>query len=94
MFIGPHDSTDGIWLRASATHPGTCRIQALPAAVESGLCTPAFPSRSPALIEGGSMAYLALRRLAGEPRWELAAFGNGPDADKLTSALVDTIRTD
>jgi protein-L-isoaspartate(D-aspartate) O-methyltransferase len=49
--VGPYDPFDGIWLRATATDPAICRIAATQAAIDSGLCTPAIASRSPALAK-------------------------------------------
>ncbi|MGH3908672.1 MAG: hypothetical protein ACRDTE_31485 [Pseudonocardiaceae bacterium] len=49
--------------------------------VDSGLCNPAFKYRSPALVEGGSLAYLTLHGPdpdATERRWQLGAIGHGP----------------
>jgi protein-L-isoaspartate(D-aspartate) O-methyltransferase len=62
---------DGIWLRLTGVEPGTCRIEAKPEAVKSGLCTPGMPMRSPALVEDGSLAYFILRLQDGAPvrRW-------------------------
>lgn len=68
-----NESTDRIWLRLTGTEPGTCRFAAGPDAVESGLCSPAFAYRNPALVEGDSLAYLTLRGPepdATERRWE------------------------
>jgi hypothetical protein len=82
------DSTepfDGVWLRMTGTEPSTCRIAADPAAIESGLATPAIPSRSPALVERDSLAYFTFRRLEdrGERRSELGAIGHGPAGAEL-----------
>jgi protein-L-isoaspartate(D-aspartate) O-methyltransferase len=93
--VGPNESFDGIWLRLTATEPGACRIAAQPAAVESGLCTPAIPARSPTLVEGDSLAYFALRRLpddGDQRRWELGATGHGPTGARLAERLTDQIR--
>jgi protein-L-isoaspartate(D-aspartate) O-methyltransferase len=93
--LGPNQSFDGLWLRLTATEPGTCRIAAQPAAVESGLCTPAIPARSPALVEGDSLAYFTLRRLPNDGdrrRWELGATGHGPTGARLAQRLGDQIR--
>src|SRR5262249_54552491 len=94
--VGGEDPFDGIWLRLTSTEPGTCRIAATPAAVEAGLCTPAIPVRSPALVDGASLAYLTLRRLdpAGTEasRWELGATGHGPTGRRLAERLCDQIR--
>jgi len=73
--VGPYDPFDGVWLNLTATEPGTCRIAADRAAVDSGRCTPAIPSRSPALVEGDSLAYFTVRRLedSADHRSELGA---------------------
>ena len=93
--IGSGESFDGVWLRMTGAEPETCRIAASPAAVEAGLCTPAIPSLSPALVEDSSLAYLAHRRLPDEgngPRWELGAIGHGPDGHELAERLCEQIR--
>ena len=70
--VGPMESLDPIWVRATATDPAVCRISAEPAAVTSGLCTPVVKSRTLALAEGDSIAYLAVQRLeAPEPGFRL-----------------------
>jgi len=90
--VGPEDSFDGIWLRMTATEPATCRITASSAAVDAGLCHPAIPARSPALVRNGSLAYLALRRLATPPRFELGAVGHGPDGPDLAGRICAQVR--
>src|ERR1700678_261885 len=50
--VGPEESLDPIWLRATATDPAVCRISAEPAAVGSGLCTPVVRSRTLSLAAG------------------------------------------
>lgn len=92
--VGPTDSFDGVWLRMTATEPGTCRVAADTTAVRSGLCTPAIPIRSPALAEGDSLAYFALRRLEdAERRSELGAIGHGPAGQQLADRLTRQIRS-
>jgi protein-L-isoaspartate(D-aspartate) O-methyltransferase len=62
-----------------------------PSAIEAGVCTPAIPSRSPAIVDGASVAYLTTRRRASEhsdlARWELGAIGHGPTGDQLADRL-------
>jgi protein-L-isoaspartate(D-aspartate) O-methyltransferase len=89
--IGPTDPFDGLWLNLTATEPGTCRIAAQPAAVNSGLCTPILPMRSPAIIEGKSLAYLASLP-KGLGHYELGAIGHGPAGAELTKRLCDQIQ--
>lgn len=93
--VGANEPFDGVWLRLTGTEPGTCRIAAEPAAIDAGLCTPAIPSRSPALVEGANLAYFTLRRLdqdATERRWELGAIGHGPAGPQVADRLCEQIR--
>jgi protein-L-isoaspartate(D-aspartate) O-methyltransferase len=93
--IVPMESTDLIWPRLTGIEPGTCRFAATHAAVQAGLCAPAFPYSSPALVEGDSLAYLTLRRPAAdaeERRFELGATGHGPAGEQLAERLCAVIR--
>jgi protein-L-isoaspartate(D-aspartate) O-methyltransferase len=92
--VGPTESLDPIWLRATATDPAVCRISAEPAAVTSGLCTPVIRSRTMALAEGDSIAYLTARHLqAPEHGARLGAIGHGPDGASLAERLCHHIDT-
>jgi protein-L-isoaspartate(D-aspartate) O-methyltransferase len=93
--VGVGESFDGVWLRLTGAEPGTYRIAAEPAAIDARLRTPAIPSRSPALVDGASLAYFTLRRLdqdAIERRWELGAIGHGPTGPQLADRLCEQIR--
>lgn len=95
IIIGPNESFDGVWLRLTATEPGTCRIAAQPTAVESGRCTPAIATRSPAIVQENSLAYFTLRRLdddGDKRRWELGAIGHGPHGEQLADTMCEHIR--
>ncbi|GAA4898415.1 methyltransferase, FxLD system [Streptomonospora salina] len=81
----------GIWGRLILSEAGTCRIAAEESAVRFGRANPAIPMLSPAIVEDGSLAYLATRRL-GPGRSEAGAYGHGPAADQLCRRLIDTIR--
>lgn len=86
------ESFDRIWLHLTAVNDGTVRIQADPQAVASGLCTPAIATRSPALVEGESLAYFTTRRLPDTPgRWQLGAIGHGPHGEHLATRIVEQI---
>jgi len=86
----PHD---GIWLRLTVTDQRVCRIDAH-SDVPSELCDPVQAFRSPALVDGKSLAYLTSRRQENgdEVRWELGAIGHGPAAAELVEHLCDEIR--
>jgi protein-L-isoaspartate(D-aspartate) O-methyltransferase len=92
--VGPTESLDPIWLRATATDPAICRISAEPAAVTSGLCTPVIRSRTMALAEGDSIAYLTAQHLhAPEYGSRLSAVGQGPNGASLARRLCHHIDT-
>jgi len=92
--VGPEESLDPIWLRATAKDPAVCRIFAEPAAVTSGLCTPVIRSRTLALAEGDSIAYLAAQRLEAPGHGaRLGAVGHGPDGASLAERLCRHIGT-
>ncbi len=77
-----------MWLRATATDPAVCRISAEPAAVTSGLCTPVIKSRTMALAERQSIAYLTAQHLeTPEQGTRLGAIGHGPDGASLAKRL-------
>lgn len=82
---------DRIWLHLSGVDDGTVRIEADARAVASGLCTPAIATRSPALVEGGSLAYFTIRRTDVPGRWQLGAIGHGTLAHQLAARIVDQI---
>lgn len=93
--VAPNESTDLIWPRLTGTEPGTCRFAARPAAVDAGVCNPAFKYRNPAVVDGTSLAYLTLRGPdpdAVERRWELGATGHGPLGAQLAGRLCEQIR--
>ncbi|GAA2812644.1 hypothetical protein GCM10010470_55090 [Saccharopolyspora taberi] len=91
--IAGDESHDGLWLHMTVTDSRTCRVNAQ-SDVSADVCDPIAPLRSPALVEGGSLAYLTSRRQETEngARWELGAIGNGPAAEELTERLCDEIR--
>lgn len=92
MTVHGEEPFDGIWLRLTATEPATCRIAADRDAVRTGLCTPAIPSRSPALADGDSLAYLRLRRASDrDSAWELGAIGHGAAGADLAHRICRQI---
>jgi protein-L-isoaspartate(D-aspartate) O-methyltransferase len=92
--VASSEPFDGIWLRLTATEPGTCRFAAEDAAIKAGVCRPVFADRDPALVENDSLAYLTSRRVevAGQRRHELGATGHGPTGEQLAERLCAQIR--
>ena len=72
---------------------GFSLLTARPGAVESGLVTPSWRLGTPALVDGGSLAYRAKLRPAGEPgAYEFGAYGHGPEAARVAERLAEQIR--
>jgi protein-L-isoaspartate(D-aspartate) O-methyltransferase len=93
--VGGSESFDGVWLHLTSAEQETCRMAAEPSAVAAELCTPAVAVRSPALVAGDSLAYLAVRgrdQDGAERRWELGAIGHGPSAGELADRICEQIR--
>ncbi|MET9314201.1 methyltransferase, FxLD system [Kribbella sp. NPDC003505] len=90
VMVGSEEPFDGIWLRITGHDSRICRISADRAAVEAGLCTPAIPIRSPALVEDDSLAYLAIRKVE-QRSYELGAIGHGTYGAHLARQLCDEI---
>lgn len=88
--VGGQEPFDGIWLRAASTDDGVCRLEVTEEALAAGVRRPAIPVRSPALVSGGSLAYLILQRedADAERPWRLGAAGYGPDGTELANKLV------
>ncbi|MDI3409449.1 methyltransferase, FxLD system [Streptomyces cavernicola] len=93
--IGGEESFDGVWLRATASDNRVCRVEVTPKALESGVRRPSIPMRSPALVSGGSIAYLITEREEADPQrpFRLGAAAYGPDRDSLAQDLVAHINT-
>jgi protein-L-isoaspartate(D-aspartate) O-methyltransferase len=91
--IAPNEGHDGFWLRLTVTDQRVCRISAHADAVPE-VVNPIGGYWRPALVDGGSLAYLTARRLeTGDGvRWELGAIGHGPAAAELTEHLCDEAR--
>lgn len=92
--VGAAEPFDGIWLRLAGAEPGACRLTAGFTAVVTGRCTPGVPERGPAIIEGDSLAYLAVRRVAegSGRRWLLGAVGHGRSGGALAERCCEQIR--
>ncbi len=91
--IAGDESHDGIWLRLTATDTRVCRID-VHSDVPPEVAEPVQAFRSPALVDDGSLAYLASRRqqIGEDVRWELGAIGHGPAAVELSEHLCEEIR--
>ncbi|MEU6512098.1 methyltransferase, FxLD system, partial [Streptomyces sp. NPDC046942] len=90
-FVG--NTGDGVHIEIEGSQP-LARVAAKLTAY--GLHRPAAPALSPALVEGGSIAYLTLERTTEdtgtEPRFRLGAVGYGPVGTELAERICAQIR--
>jgi len=92
--IGSEESIETLWMRMSALDQRVCRLD-VTAGTSRDLVDPIIPMRTPALVEGDSIAYLTIRRPEGDANtdtWELGAYGHGPQGIGLAAAIVSAVR--
>jgi len=91
--VGGQEPFDGVWLRATVSDNTVCRLEVTKEALDAGVRRPAIPVRSPALVVGGSVAYMILQREDAdlERPWRLGAAGYGPAGSDLARKLVEHI---
>ncbi|MCX5206025.1 methyltransferase, FxLD system [Streptomyces sp. NBC_00237] len=91
-WLGKNDSYDKLWLHITATDNRVCRIEVTKDALDAGVRRPATPVRSPALVEGDSLAYLILTRDKKRPdEVRLGAAGYGTNGSVLAQAFSSHI---
>ncbi|MGH3828965.1 MAG: methyltransferase, FxLD system, partial [Pseudonocardiaceae bacterium] len=85
-------SDQDLWL--ATTLPDFCLIAASQYAVDCGLVAPGWPMGTPAILDGGSLAYRATRQSVNsdETASEFGAYAHGPDAARLAEGLAEQIR--
>lgn len=87
--VGGEEPFGGVWLRATVSEPLVCRIEVTDTALNAGGHRSAVPIRTPALVEGDSLAYMTLR--FGQGRHLLGAAGYGPRGAELARRLTSVV---
>jgi len=87
---GRMESFDTLHLWLATAFDGFCLLSVDPA-LDTGLVLPQNRMACPAVVDGGSFAYLALRRLD-EATFEFGAHAFGPDAAALAAATTEQVR--
>ncbi|MGH3912889.1 MAG: methyltransferase, FxLD system [Pseudonocardiaceae bacterium] len=84
-------SDQDLWL--ATTLPGFCLLTSRQEAIERGLVSPGWRLGTPALVDGGNLAYRAKLRPvnAEETVYEFGAYAHGGDAAKAANQLVEQI---
>jgi protein-L-isoaspartate(D-aspartate) O-methyltransferase len=85
-------SDQDLWL--ATTLPGFGLLTARQEALDRGLVSPGWPLGTPALVDGGNLAYRATLRPADPDNTvlEFGAYAHGPDAARAADRLAEQIR--
>ncbi|MEV6209545.1 methyltransferase, FxLD system [Kitasatospora sp. NPDC051914] len=78
------------WL-ATTTPTGFCLLSVDPD-LDTGAVQPSNRMACPTVIDGDSLAHLALRKIS-DDRWEFGAHGYGPRATALAERLAEQVKT-
>ncbi|MFG2918562.1 methyltransferase, FxLD system [Kitasatospora sp. NPDC048298] len=90
--VGRMEPFDSLHLRLATALPGFCMMSVDPK-LDTGLVAPQNRISCPAMTDGSSLAYLALRKVSEDPMFEFGAHGYGPDGAKLAAQLAEQIHT-
>jgi protein-L-isoaspartate(D-aspartate) O-methyltransferase len=88
--VGRMEPFDTLQMWLATALEGFCLLAVDPQ-LDTGLVTPQNRMACPAVVEAGTFAYLALRRVA-EATFEFGAHGFGPDGAMLAEAMAQQIR--
>ncbi|MEV6309967.1 methyltransferase, FxLD system [Streptomyces sp. NPDC051840] len=88
--VGGEEPFDGMWLRTTVRDDTVCRLEVTAEAMDAGVRRPAIPVRTPALVVGGSLAYMILTRENADAQrpWRMGAAGYGPDGAEVANRLA------
>lgn len=92
VLVGQTEPFDSLHLWLATVLSGFCMMSVDPQQ-DSKLVAPQNRIACPAMTDGSSLAYLALRKVGDGPAFEFGAHGYGPDAAKLAAELAEQIRT-
>lgn len=91
---GRGDRFDGLHLWLALVLPGFGLLKAQREAVDRGIVAHSWALGIPTAIEGGNLAYLALRPVTPErQRSEFGVYAHGPDAEVLADRMVRHIQS-
>lgn len=95
VHFGDRESFEDLDLYLTCTLPGAvAQMAASGPAVESGLVLPQFVWGAMCTVDGGSLAYLTLRRTFDDVRhWEAGVVGHGPRAAETAEQVAAAVRT-
>lgn len=93
VIAGKGGRFDGLYLWLAMFLPGYCHLMARQSAVDRGIVAHAWPVGVPAVVDGGSFAYLTFRRVeAVTDIYEYGVYAHGPDAEKVADRMIGCIR--
>ncbi|MGH3922580.1 MAG: methyltransferase, FxLD system, partial [Pseudonocardiaceae bacterium] len=91
---GRGDRFDGLHLWLALVLPGFGLLKVQQEAVDRGIVAHSWPLGIPTAVDGGNLAYLALRPVNPErQRSEFGVYAHGPDAGELADRMVRHIQS-
>lgn len=89
--VGLAEPFDSLYLWLATVLPGFCLVSVDPS-LDSGVVTPANKMACPAMVDGGSFAYLTLCMISDDPKmFVFGAKGHGLAADTLVKQIVHEV---
>ncbi|QKW22277.1 methyltransferase, FxLD system [Kitasatospora sp. NA04385] len=91
--VGNREPFDSLYLWLASSLPGFGLMSVDPE-LDTKMVAPANRMACPVIVEGGSLAYLALRKITDEPTtFEFGAHGFGPEGGPLAALINTEVRT-
>ncbi|MFC9326997.1 methyltransferase, FxLD system [Kitasatospora sp. NPDC057015] len=89
--VGNQEPFDSLYLWLAGVLPGF-GLLSVNSELDTKTVVPANKLACPVIVDGGSLAYLALRKIAEDPvRFEFGAHGFGPDGDHLVALITEQV---
>ncbi|MFE7558140.1 methyltransferase, FxLD system [Kitasatospora sp. NPDC057500] len=89
--VGNQEPFDSLYLWLAGALPGFGLIS-VDRTLDTGTVAPANRMACPLVVDGDSLAYLALRKIGDDPAvFEFGAHGFGPDGDRLADLIAEQV---
>ncbi|MFF0389024.1 methyltransferase, FxLD system [Kitasatospora sp. NPDC004615] len=90
--VGNREPFDSLYLWLASSLPGFGLMSVDPK-LDTGTVAPANRMACPVTVDGGSLAYLSLKKVDEDPAvFEFGAHGFGPDGERLAALITDQVQ--
>ncbi len=88
--IGNQEPFDTLYMWLASVLPGF-GLMSVDQELDTKTVAPANRMACPVIVDGGSLAYLALRKVGEDPIFKFGAHGFGPDGDRLATLITEQV---